>query len=223
MKKLYIIPMLDSLYDKTLNGIPKINKPIDDVINDYLSKDPDIEVASKKFIKSQIKKCTISGFLTGFGGVITLPIAVPANVSSVLYVQMRMIAGIAHMGGYNINSDQVQTLVYACLAGISVNQVLKQTGVKFGEKLAVNTIKKIPGKTLTKINQKVGFKFMTKSGENGIINLWKATPIVGAVIGGSFDLVETKAIANRAYKMFILGDLTVSDEKYDDSVSDEKF
>lgn len=115
-------------------------------------------------IDNQIIKCATSGFITGFGGLITLPITIPANVSSVLYVQMRMIACIAYMAGYDIKSDQVQTLVYACLAGISVTEILKQTGVKIRMKMANNAISKIPGKTLTKINQKVGFRFVTKFG-----------------------------------------------------------
>ena len=36
----------------------------------------------------------------------------------------------------------------------------------------------------------------------------QAVPIVGGVISGGFDFAETKIIANRAYKMFIKGDLT---------------
>ena len=34
-------------------------------------------------------------------------------------------------------------------------------------------IQKIPGKALTKINQKIGFRFITKMGEKGIVNLGK--------------------------------------------------
>lgn len=154
--------------------------------------------------------------MAGLGGIITLPVTIPANVSSVLYVQMRMIAGLAYMGGYDTDSDQVQTLVYACLAGISVDQVLKQAGIKFGNKFAMATVKKIPGEVLAKINQRVGFRFITKFGTKGIINLGKAVPAVGGVIGGGFDFIETKAIANRAYGLFVKGDLTASSDGTDD-------
>ncbi len=170
-----------------------------------------MEVAAKKFVNYQIAKCTTSGFLTGLGGLITLPVAIPANVSSVLYVQMRMIACLAYMGGYDTHSDQVQTLVYACLAGISLDQVLKNVGIQFGTKFTMAMVKKIPGTVLTKINQRVGFRFVTKFGSKGLINLGKAVPFVGGVIGGGFDFVETKLIANRAYKMFIQGDLSTNE------------
>lgn len=178
-------------------------------------KNTDIDTAAKNFIKYQIAKCTTSGFVTGLGGLITLPVAIPANVGSVLYVQMRMISCLAYMGGYDTSSDQVQTLVYACLAGISIDQFVKNVGIQFGTKFTTSMVKKIPGTVLTKINQKVGFRFVTKFGSKGLINLGKAVPVVGGVIGGGFDFAETKIIADRAYKMFIQGDLTVlaKDEK----------
>lgn len=201
-----ILTFLDSLYDKSLSGIPNVSKSVEDLANEYLCKYKTKEEACKALQKNQIIKCTTSGVLTGFGGLITLPVAVPANVGSVLYVQMRMIACTAYMGGYDLKCDQTQTFVYACLAGVSINQIVKQFGIKFGNKFAVNLIKKIPGKVLTKINQKVGFRFITKFGEKGLINLGKLVPGVGAVISGGLDYSETKVIARRAYKWFINGD-----------------
>ena len=138
--------------------------------------------------------------------IITLPVSIPANVGSVLYVQMRMIACTAYMAYYDLNSDQTQTFVYACLAGVTVNNILKQAGIQFGVKFANGVIKKIPGKVLTKINQKVGFRFVTKFGTKGIVNLGKMVPGVGAIVGGGLDLVETKIIADRAYQWFMMGD-----------------
>lgn len=208
-----IMAMLDKLYDNSIQGIPKVSPPISKMAEDYLSKSKGVDAAAKSFIKNQIAKCTTSGFLTGLGGLITLPVAIPANISSVLYVQMRMIACLAHMGGYDTNSDQVQTLVYACLAGISVDQVVKQVGIQVGVKTATAMVKKIPGTVLTKINQKVGFRLLTKFGTKGVINIGKAIPVVGGVISGGFDFAETKVIANRAYRMFIKGDFSESEDK----------
>ena len=132
-----------------------------------------------------------------------MPVTIPANIGSVIYVQMRMIACAAYMAGDELDSDQTQTFVYACLAGVAVNQLLKQVGIQFGIKMANGLVKKIPGKVLTKINQKVGFRFITKFGTKGLVNIGKMIPCVGAVIGGGLDLAETKVISNRAYKWFI--------------------
>lgn len=207
-----IMKLLDTLYEKSINGIPKVSPSIDKLAEDYLQKNNNLDQSIKKCIHYQVAKCTTSGFLTGLGGLITLPVAIPANVGSVLYVQMRMIACIAYMCGYDTNSDQVQTLVYACLVGISINQIIKNTGIQFGTKLSMAMVKKIPGSVLTKINQRVGFRFITKFGSKGVINLGRAVPIFGGIIGGGFDFVETNVIADRAYKMFYQGDLNTCEE-----------
>ncbi len=202
-----IMQILDKIYVKAVGGVPKVSQSIEEMAHDYLSKHKTVEAAAKSFISYQVAKCTTSGFVTGLGGFLTLPVAIPANISSVLYVQMRMIACLAYMGGYDMRSDQVQTLVYACLAGISIDSVVKNVGIKFGTKLTAVMIRKIPEATLLKINQKVGFRFLSKFGTKGIVNITKAVPIMGGVIGGGFDLVETKIIANRAYKLFIKGEV----------------
>ena len=207
-----ILNILDEIYLKACDGIPKVNTSVEDMANDYLNKHKDINKAAKSMLNNQVAKCTTSGFITGFGGLITLPVAIPANLSSVLYVQMRMVACAAYMGGYDLKSDQVRTFIYACIAGVSVNQLTKKFAVQFGNKMAKVAVEKIPGKVLTKINQRIGFRFITKFGEKGLINLGKMIPGVGAAINGGMDFAETKAIANRAYKMFIKGNFDVGDE-----------
>lgn len=218
-----VMKLLDAVYEKAVDGIPVVSRPISEFANDYSSKYKNQDVAVKRMINYQVAKCTTSGFLTGLGGLITLPVAVPANISSVLYVQMRMIACTAHMAGLDVSSDQVQTMVYACLAGVSMAEVLKNIGVQFGVKVTTNLVKKIPGAVLVKINQKVGFRFLTKFGSKGLINFGKAVPVVGGVVSGGFDLVETKIIGNRAYKMFIKGDFDYKDSKKDAEIIDADF
>lgn len=126
---------------------------------------------------------------------------------------MRMIAAVAYLNGYDLNSDETQTFVYACLAGVSLNQLVKQAAVVFGVKVCNTLVKKLPGKVLTKINQKVGFRLFTKFGTKGLVNLGKLVPVVGGVIGGTLDFAETKVIANRAIKWFVENDF--SDGKKD--------
>ena len=213
-----VMKILDSCYEKCLNGIPKVSPSVEEMANDYLKKYKIKEEACKAMIRNQITKCATSGFITGFGGFITMPVTLPANITSVIYVQMRMIACTSYMAGFDLDSDQTQTLVYACLAGVAVNNVIKQAGIKFGVKFANGLIKKIPGKVLIKINQKVGFRFITKFGTKGVINLGKLIPGVGAVIGGGLDLVETKIIAERSYKWFFEHDFSINKKDNEEDI-----
>lgn len=197
-----IMKILDKCYTSAIDGIP-FNQTSTELAEEYIKKYKTPKVAAKKLIKAQIVKCTTSGFITNIGGLIAMPIAIPANITSVLFVQMQMVAAIAYIGGYNPNNDEVKTLVYMCLAGISISDICKQVGIKFSNKVSLNLLNKIPGTLLTKINQKIGYRFITKFGQTGTINLGKAIPLVGGVVGGSFDFISTKTIANQAYTMFI--------------------
>ena len=214
-----VMTILDAVYDKVLNGIPKVSKPVSQLAAEYTKQYHDKETAAKKLINNQIAKCTTSGFITGLGGLITLPVTLPVNVTSVMYVQMRMIAAVAQIGGLNIESDQVQTLVYACLTGQAITDIVKQAGIKVGEKFAVKAIEKIPGKVLLKINQKIGFRFVTKFGTKGIVNIVKLVPFAGGIIGGAIDLVSTEIIAQNAYNLFIRNFIPLDDDTSDDESS----
>lgn len=104
-----IMKLLDSCYEKCLNGIPKVSPSVEELANDYLKKHRTTEEACRAMLKNQIAKCTTSGVVTGFGGFITMPVAILANVGSVIYVQMRMIACVAYISNIfvkSLHSDQ---------------------------------------------------------------------------------------------------------------------
>ncbi len=195
--------ILSAVYDKALVGVPNVSRSVDQFADDYAARYDDPAKAAEELVKYQVLKCGTSGFITGLGGLITLPVTIPANIGSVLYVQMRMVAAIAKIGGYDIRSDQVQTLVYICLTGSAVNDVIKDAGIQIGTKTLTAALKKLPGSALVKINQRVGFRLITKFGEKGVINLGKLIPLAGGVIGGAFDVASTAIIAENAIKLFI--------------------
>ena len=194
--------LLDVCYDKALQGVLPGEKSIEELAEDYLAKTSSIEKAIDKLIGYQTVLCGTNGFITGLGGLLVLPVAIPANVAGVIYVQLRMIAAIAHINGYDIYSDQVRTIAYACLTGSSAANILKNMGIKISEKMAVNALKKVPGAILIKINQQVGFRLVTKFGQKGLVNVIKMMPLVGGVVGGVFDTGMTLTIGNIAKKLF---------------------
>ena len=197
--------ILDYVYNQTLNGLSVPGgESYQELAESYLKEKGTLSDKADSLIRWQIAKCATSGFLAGLGGVLSVSVSIPANISSVLYVQLRMIAAIAYMGGYNPKEDKVKTFVYMCLLGGSCEDFLKEKlAIPLGEKLTISFIKSIPGELIKKINQAVGFRLLTKFGEHGIINLGKLTPVVGGFIGGAFDGFTTKAIGGAAKKMFM--------------------
>lgn len=197
-----ILKTLDTCYTKTLQGLPQMENCYE-LAEKYLTKYASQDEAIQQFIKWQVAKCSTSGFLTSLGGFVTLPIAIPANLTSVWYIQLRMIATIAIIAGFDPSDDEVQTLAYMCLTGASLSKICREAGIQLGSKLTITMLKKLPGSALIKINQAVGFRFVTKFGTKGIINLGKLVPVVGGFIGGGFDFIGTKVIAQRAVSVFM--------------------
>ncbi|WP_413772532.1 EcsC family protein [Acinetobacter sp. Leaf130] len=197
-----IMEVLNWSYDKAVNGVVGLDSAYD-LAKDYKKTDDSLYNQVNSLIRWQNTKAGTSGFITGLGGIITLPVAIPANVASVMYVQIRMIAAIAHMGGHNLNDDRVRSLVFVCLTGNAAKDILKDVGIVVGKKLAENAIKNISGKTITAINKKVGFRLLTKFGEKGAINLGKTIPLFGGIVGATFDSITTNTIGNIARDTFI--------------------
>lgn len=202
-KSTKMLKVLDWAYEKSLNGIPGVSDPIEVFASSYTKGAGTTVQNVNSLIRWQISKTTTSGFLTGLGGLITLPVAIPADISTGIYVHMRMIAAIAHIGGYDIKDDKVKSLIYLCLVGESVKDILKDGGIVIGSKLAMSSLKSVSGKTLTKINRMVGFRLVTKFGEKGAVNLIKFIPVAGGIIGGTVNAIGTNTIGNLARKTFI--------------------
>jgi uncharacterized protein (DUF697 family) len=199
-----IIEVLHWAYDKAIDGAVGTDSA-EEMAREYLSHEGSLTDKVNSLIRWQNTKAGAAGFVTGLGGLATMPVAIPANLASVLYVQIRMIAAIAKMGGHDLRSDKVRTLVLACLAGDATMEILRDVGVQVGKKAAQIAINKISGAVITKINQAVGFRLLTKAGSTGIVNLTKMVPFLGGVIGGAFDATMTNLIGNAARDLFING------------------
>ncbi|TYL41660.1 EcsC family protein [Dickeya sp. ws52] len=200
-----IMQALDWAYDKALDGsIPGTDSAYE-MAEDYLKGDDDLLEKVNSLIRWQNTKSVTTGFVSGLGGIITLPVAIPASIATVMYVQIRMITAIAIMGGYDVRDDRVKSLVYTCLAGNAAKDILKETGIIIGTKMSTQLIQSISKETIFAINKFVGFRLLTKFGEKGAINLGKMIPLIGGVIGGAFDGISTNVVGNIARETFIEG------------------
>lgn len=195
--------LLDWTYDKAVQGLPGMGSAIE-LAEDYMSESGTTEDKINSLIRWQNTKAGSAGFVAGLGGVITLPVALPANIASTIYIQIRMVAAIAHVAGHDVKHDKVKTLIYLCLLGNSMNEVAKDFGITFGTKFATSYIQKnVTREMLTKINKAVGFRLVTKFGTKGLINLGKVVPVLGGVIGGGLDAFTTNIIGNQARNTFL--------------------
>lgn len=151
------------------------------------SSNDDQEKAINSIIRWRTTHAASTGFITGLGGLVTLPVTIPASLATSYSLGANTAAAIAHIRGYNIKSNQVQTFILPSLLGDSGKETLKGAGIQIGKKITQEFIKKIPARSLRNINKRIGFRLVTKAGEKGVVNLTKFVPVVGGVIGSGVD------------------------------------
>lgn len=181
---------MDWAYSKAIGGLSGVDSAYE-LGNTYLAQSGTLEQQVDSLIKWQVAKAATSGFITGLGGVMIMPLTVPANIASVIYVQIRMIAAIAYMGGHDLTDDRVKSLVYISMAGNGAKELLKDMSIKAGEKM------------LARVVEKISAKMAAKAGEKTVTSIGKAVPVVGGVVGGSYDAVTTRIVGKVAKRIFI--------------------
>lgn len=144
-----------------------------------------------------------TGFVTGLGGIAAMPVTIPAGLAVSYALGANTAATIAYLRGYDIHSEQVRTTVLLCLIGEAGEEILKTAGITIGTKVFQSMIKQVPGKVIIEINKKIGFRLITKAGEKGAVNLMKLVPLVGGVVGGTFDGMFVNACGQTAKNLFL--------------------
>jgi len=198
------VAILDKVYNLVMEGLPTVSDSIEVLMHEYQSQYAnDKEAAIEKFIQNQKLKCSTTGFLTGLGGLLTLPVTLPADLASSLYMEIRMIAGIAYLRGYDVRDDSVKSLVYLCLAGNAIGDVVKKVGIEGLKQFTVKKLlPKLTREVIVKINKTVGFRLITKAGSKGLVKVSKMVPVIGGIVGGTYNWVEVAMYAKFAKQMF---------------------
>lgn len=162
-----------------------------------------VEKAINKLCAGNLRTAAGAGFLTGLGGFVTMPVALPANILEFYVVATRMVAGVAHLRGYDLTKDQVRTAVLLTLSGSGGYEVLSKVGVNpvTGRATAV-ALERLPKAALMMVNKGIGFRLITQLSTKSLAKLGKLVPLAGGVIGGGVDLYLMNRIADHARKEF---------------------
>ena len=77
----------------------------------------DVDRAVHEVIENHVRYAGAQGFLTNLGGLATMAYMVPANITGLALVQSRMVAGIAHLRGYDLSDPRVRNAVLVSMLG----------------------------------------------------------------------------------------------------------
>lgn len=163
---------------------------------------PDPERAIDAMVGSHLRLAAANGFVTGLGGFVVLPVALPANVLGFYLVATRMVAGIASTRGYDIDQPEVRSAVLLALVGADADDLLKKAGYAGTGRLASLAAQRLPGPVLLAVNKGVGFRLLTQVGKKSLARLGRAVPLAGGFVGAGLDTYLLRRIATHARQEF---------------------
>ncbi|MDO5498219.1 MAG: EcsC family protein [Propionibacteriaceae bacterium] len=166
----------------------------------------DVEKSIDRLVGQHVRGGAAGGFATSLGGFVTMPVAVPVNVFEFYVQATRMVAGIAHLRGYDILAPEVRTAVLLTLIGNDATEVLKKAGVPAGPitggAATSLVVGRLPKSALMVVNKAVGFRLLRSVGERTLTKFGKLIPVAGGVLGAALDGFLMRQLGQAARKEF---------------------
>lgn len=163
----------------------------------------DTAQAINKITRRHVVGGGVGGIVTGMGGFVTMPIALPANVFEFYVQAARMVGAIATIRGYDVKQPNIRAAVLLTMVGSHSDEVLAKAGLATGGgRLANMAVGRLPRSAVMMINKAVGFRLLRTLGEGTFSRLGRAVPVVGGAVGGALDGYMMHRIADQAFKEF---------------------
>lgn len=143
-----------------------------------------------------------TGFLTGLGGFVTLPVAAPSALAASWVVQARMSAAIARIYGHSLEEEQVRTKILLALAGEVAREAMEDLGINVGDRVTQRAVEQIPGRLLVEVNKRIGAKLAARVGQRVLFRVPRAVPLLGGLVGGALDAVVCRKVGATAKQLF---------------------
>lgn len=194
--------LIERVLQTGIHGVGPLKDAVSVADEHLIAAGGDREEAVQRLVATHVRLAAASGFATGVGGILTLPVTVPASIAGLYVIATRMSSGIAHLRGYDIGTEEVRSAVLVTLLGSAGASTLKRAGIEIGMQSTAVVLEKVPARLLVEINKRVGYRLVAKAGEKGVLNLAKLVPMVGGPIGAAVDGVSCRAIATYAMRTF---------------------
>jgi EcsC protein family len=164
----------------------------------------DVDGAIKDIIETHVRLAGAQGFLTNIGGLVTMPVAVPANIAGLALIQCRMVAAIAHLRGYDLDDKRVRSGILASLLGEERMLAMIKKKKLPGTPMAVATAPVYDDHLSTVMANEVAGEMITRmAGKRIAFTVGRRVPVVGGIIGAGTDGFSTWQIGRYVDREFL--------------------
>jgi hypothetical protein len=159
----------------------------------------DVDKAVHDVIENHVRYAAAQGFVTNVGGLVTVALTIPTNITGLALIECREIAAIAHLHGYDIDDPRVRNAILTCLLGEeTVNALVKKHKLP-APPMALATAPRHDADLDKVISAEVASDFVTSmAGKRLASSVGRRIPIAGGFVGMGLDAYATWKVGRYA-------------------------
>ncbi len=186
--------LLNQLYPKAVSGLPILDTP-EKLAAPYIRRGASRQRA-EAMIGRHVALAGGTGFVTGLGGWLTMPVTIPADLVGVALLQLHMAASCAVLAGYDLEDPDTRTTVVQCLLktdgepNAEKEEVLNRVAVKLAEKGIRSIAKASFIWSAAAAGRRIGGRIA------------RGVPFLGGAIGAVSDAYNTRTVAHHTLDTF---------------------
>ncbi len=148
----------------------------------------DVNEAVRELIENHVRYAGAQGFVTNLGGLVTAALTIPANITGLALIQCRMVAGIAHLRGYDLEDPRVRNAILVGILGEdSVNALIKRRKIP-APPMALATAPQHDPTLDATISVEVATDLISRvAGKRLATTVGRRVPVVGGLVGATAD------------------------------------
>lgn len=184
---------------RAIRGIGPLPPAADAADSQLAEQKGNVDRGIHEVIENHVRYAGAGGFVTNIGGLVTAAFAIPANVTGLALIQCRMVAGIAHLRGYDLEDPRVRNAILVCMLGEdTVNTLVKKKKLP-APPMALATAPAHDPDLDRLISQEVASDLISKvAGRRLAISVARRVPVVGGVVGAGSDGYSTWRVGRYA-------------------------
>ena len=188
-----------TMLDKAIDGVGPLRSAAATADSRLVDAKGDVEEAVKALTRLHVGLAGVQGFVTNLGGIASLAVAMPANVVGVTLVQCHLVAGIAHLRGYDLEDARVRNAILACMLGEDEVRDLVRTSSFPSSPMGIATSPVHDPVLDELVSREVTTDLLARTaGRRAVTMVGRRVPLLGGVVGGGSDALMTWQIGQYA-------------------------
>ena len=187
-----------TVLDHAIDGLGPLRSAAASADTKLVDHGGDVEKAVRGLVRMHTSLAGVQGFVTNLGGFSTLALSVPANVVGVTLVQCHLVAGIAHLRGYDLEDPRVRNAILACMLGedaVSARQAAPAAVLADGARHLAGARSRARRDCVARGDRRARRAYGRTP---GLTLIGRRVPLLGGAVGGSSDALATWHIGQYA-------------------------